>query len=178
MSKRYTDTDPEALERGETMTATPLSELKGKAILSIDTGEKLGQVDDILVDVAGLRVAAVIASLGTLLNKEKRVLPATEVTTWGRDAVLVKDDTSFRSEDELGDREKWISVGNHIKGLSLVSTSGNRLGKVDDLMVDNDGRIVAYRISEGIFGSNKRDISASTTKSIGTDAVIVDGDQI
>jgi len=173
MRDRYTDTELDFREHGETV-ARPLSELKGKAILSTDTGEKLGQVDDILVDTAGMRVAAIVTSVGTLFNKEKRVLAASDVLTWGRDAVLVKDVSAFRSDAELADRDKWVSTSNRLKGLSIVSTSGNRLGRVDDLMVDNDGRIVAYRVSEGTFGGHYRDIDASTTKSIGADAVIVE----
>jgi len=179
MSDRYTDTEAEleTSERRETISR-PLGELKGKAILSIDSGEKLGQVDDILIDVANMRVAAIVTSFGTLLNKEKRILAATDVTTWGRDAVLVKDSSAFSLEADLAERDKWVSTSNRLKGLAIVSTSGNKLGRVDDLLVDNDGRIVAYRVSEGTFGGHSRDVDASTTKSIGADAVIVDVDRI
>lgn len=187
MSKRYTD-DPDARgpesreeivesERRETISS-PLSDLKGKAILSIDSGEKLGTIDDILIDVANMRVAAIVSSFGPILNKEKRILQAGDVATWGRDAVLVKDVGTFRSEAEVTDRDKWVSTSNRLKGLSIVSTSGNKLGKVNDLMVDPDGRIVAYRVSEGTFGSHTRDIDASTTKSIGSDAVIVESENV
>jgi len=177
MSERYTDTDLEPSEVVEPV-AQPLSDLKGKTILSIDAGEKLGQVDDILIDVANMQVAAIVTSLGSLMNKERRILSAADVTTWGRDAVLVKDRSALRVETDVADRDKWASTSNRLKGLSIVTTSGNRLGKVDDLVVDAGGRIVAYRVSEGTFGTRHRDIDAATTKSIGADAVIVEGEGI
>ena len=160
--------------KDQEMGVAPLSALKGKAILTINEGEKLGQVEDILIDRNTMQVAAIVMSQGVLLNKERKYLPAAEVATWGRDAVLVKTRSAFRPETDLPERESWISAGQKLKGLAIVSTSGNRVGQIDDLLVNPEGRIVAYRISEGIFGGRGRELSADTTKSIGADAVIVD----
>jgi uncharacterized protein YrrD len=159
---------------GQAMGTVPVSELKGRAVLSVSGGEKLGQVADVLVDRENLRVAGVVISKGTLLDKERRFLPAEAVSTWGRDAILVKDADVFRSEANLPEREKWVSALDKIKGLAMVSTTGDRIGRVDDLVIDGEGRITAYRVSEGTFGGNAREIEARETKSIGPDAVIVE----
>lgn len=177
MTERYRDAvDTYGEQEAVTAVTTPLSELKGKAVMTINEGEKLGQVEDILIDRDKLQVAAVVISQGVLLNKERKFLPAAEVATWGRDAVLVKTRDVFRSETDLPERESWVSAGHKLKGLPIVSTSGNRVGQIDDLLVDPEGRIVAYRISEGIFGGKGRELNARTTRSIGADAVIVEMD--
>jgi uncharacterized protein YrrD len=76
-----------------------LSELMGKAIVTADTGEKLGTVADVLLDDDGARVAGVVVR-GGWMSKE-RVLPYEGVQTLGRDAVVV------RSGRELMDVKEW-----------------------------------------------------------------------
>jgi uncharacterized protein YrrD len=120
----------------------------------------------------------VVVTKGSLLDKQRRFLPAAEITTWGRDALLVQDASAFRSEANVPERDKWVSAGDKIKGLAMVSTGGNRIGRIDDILVDNEGRITAYRVSEGTFGGRSREIDARETKSIGPDAVIVDRERI
>jgi uncharacterized protein YrrD len=176
MSERYrNDRSVEEYDRQE-MVTKPVSELKGKAILSMREGERIGQVDDVLIDPANLRVAGIVVSSGGILDRERRILPASNIATWGRDALLVEDIDVFRAEADLPERDSWVSATGRLNGLAIVSTSGNRLGQVADLLVDKDGRIVAYSVSEGTFGGKSREIPAGATKSIGRDAIIVEVD--
>jgi uncharacterized protein YrrD len=133
-------------------------------------------VDDILIDPVNLRVAGIVLSKGGLFDKERRILPAGDISTWGRDALLVEDVNVFRSEVDLPERDTWVSATNRLNGLAIVSTSGNRLGQVSDILIDKNGKIVSYVVSEGTFGGRSREIPADATKSVGRDAVIVDAD--
>jgi uncharacterized protein YrrD len=79
-----------------------LSELMGKAIVSADTGEKLGTVGDLLLDGDANRVAGVVVKSGWM-GKE-RVLPYESVQTLGRDAVVVKSGQELMGPREWRDR--------------------------------------------------------------------------
>jgi len=141
--------------------------------MSLAEGQKLGQVDDILIDREHMRVSGVAVSKGGILDRERKIIPAGSITTWGKDALLVQDSSVLQTGAEHPERENWITPVSRLKGMSIVSTSGNRLGQIDDLLVDQEGRIAAYRVSEGRFGRG-REIPSRGTKSIGVDAVIME----
>lgn len=75
------------------------SELIGKAVVSADTGEKLGTVSDILLDDADHHLLGLVVRRG--LMKSENVLPAAAVQTFGRDAVV------SRSSQELLSAKDW-----------------------------------------------------------------------
>lgn len=79
-----------------------LSELMGKAIVTADTGEKLGTVADILLEDDGHRVAGVVVRSGWM-GKE-RVLPYEGVQTLGRDAVVARSSRELMGSREWRDR--------------------------------------------------------------------------
>jgi uncharacterized protein YrrD len=176
MSERYRpNKGVEEYERQE-MVTKPVSELKGKAILSMREGERVGQVEDVLSDPSNLRVSGVVLSKGGLFDKERRILPAADIKTWGKDALLVENMNVFRSEADLPERDTWVSATSRLNGLAIVSSAGDRLGQVSDVLIDKDGKIVSYLVSEGTFGGRSREIPAGATRSIGRDAVIVELD--
>jgi uncharacterized protein YrrD len=168
----------EAEEKNE-METSPVNDLKGKTILSLRDGEKIGQVDDILIDPETLSVGGLVSSSGGLFEQRNRIILAEDIDRWGKDAVLVQDANVFRSFDDFPEKEKWLSATNKLTGLTVVSTSGDKIGQIDDVLIDNDGRMAAYRVSSGFadrsFGRSK-EIPANTTKKLGKDVVIVEYD--
>lgn len=162
-------------ERGKEQST--IGDLKGKTILSLDSGEKLGQVDDVLVDPNALRVSGLLVNRGNVLDRDTQIITMTDIDRWGRDAVLVRDANVFKPETDVHERENWLSASDKLKGLSVVSTDGERLGKIDEVLIDGNGQILAFRISEGMsagrFGE-KREIPAHATQKIGDDVAIVD----
>jgi uncharacterized protein YrrD len=76
------------------------SQLFGKAVVSADTGERLGTVSDILLDEADHHLVGLIVKRGGLMKSE-HVLPAAAVQTYGRDAVV------SRSAQELISARDW-----------------------------------------------------------------------
>lgn len=175
---RRNDVDPSDLdtEIREELGPKPVSDLRGKTIISVNDGSKIGTVDDVLIDPNSLRVAALVVSQGGMFDRDTRLVPANDVNKWGRDAVLVNSREVFRNESDLPDREKWLSASSKLNGLSIVNTEGTRLGRMDDVLIDETGRIVTYRVSEGSLGGKSWEIPAQSTKALGADVVIVEGD--
>jgi uncharacterized protein YrrD len=153
-----------------------VNELKGKTILSVNEGAKIGSVDDVLIDPNSLRIAALTVTSGGVFDRETNYVPASDVNKWGKDAVLVEGREVFRAEADISDRETWISAGNKLNGLTMVDSQGTRLGRIEDVMIDESGKIVSYRISDSMMGGRSRDIPAGTTKAMGEDVVIVESE--
>ena len=68
------------------MSIKRATELIGKTVMSTTSGEKLGTVADVLLDDASRAVIAFIVTHGLLRREE--VLPAGDVQSFGRDAIM------------------------------------------------------------------------------------------
>jgi uncharacterized protein YrrD len=158
------------------MRATKLSDIKGKSILNTHNGQRLGQVDDVLIDPHSMTIAGLVIAKGSMFAREHHIVPASDVETWGRDAVLVRGDNVFFDQAEVPNYENFISLNDRLNGLSVVSTHGDRLGQVSEVLVDHSGQLVAYLVSEGMggFGGDTFEIPAMATRTLGKDVAIVD----
>ena len=72
----------------------------GKPIVAGDTGEKIGQVEDLLLDEVDSNFVGVIVKSGGWRQRES-VLPVSDIQTFGRDAVIA------RSASGLIDGRAW-----------------------------------------------------------------------
>jgi uncharacterized protein YrrD len=129
-----------------------LSEIIGKHIVSADTGEKVGHVDDLLLDERRHHVVGVLVTDGLLA--EQRVLPFADVQTVGADAVVV------RTAATICDATDWIQHGRPahrsraIHGKDVVTAEGARIGALHDLVADQrTGDIVALEVTFGRHGA-------------------------
>ena len=75
------------------------SHIIGKPVVSADSGEKLGTVDDLLVDEKGSQLVGLVVRQGW--RHSEQVLPAASVQTFGRDAVVT------RSSADLVGAKQW-----------------------------------------------------------------------
>jgi uncharacterized protein YrrD len=141
------------------------TELGGRAVVDMDTAEKLGTIDKIVLDPEARRVAGyvIVSRGGSLLGnpRHKTALPASSVHAIGPDAVTVRhldsDGTDGASLDHLPRASDVI-------GRKVLSQEGRLLGIVDDVLISGaDGRIVGYQLAgptamsrfEGLFGDRK-----------------------
>jgi len=160
------------------MSITSLTqELKDKTIVSITNGAIVGQVMDVLIDPDALQVAALVTSKGGLLKRgETEAIPADQVQVWGYDVILVSGPNVVVKEDQLPGLEKWLSASDRIKGYTVVSIDGTRIGELNDVTIDAQGQVVAYDLAqvfvEGPVAESKR-IAAELTHSLGPDVLIV-----
>jgi uncharacterized protein YrrD len=157
----------------------PSRELIGKPIISMTNGVSIGKVVDILIDPGTTQVAALVTSRGGLLARGVGIeaIPAQEVQVWGQDAVLVNRPDVITGEDQLPDRQHWLSVVDQIKGRDVVSIDGTRIGQLNDIVLNTQGQLVAYDLAHvlvtGPVAQSKR-IPAEATRSFGRDVLIVD----
>lgn len=151
-------------------------QVNGKPVVSLHTGEKIGSVSDVLIDPETLRVAALVISKGGLFNRETMKIPATEVQLWGKDVILVRQ-LSSQGEEGIQVQDHWVQLSDQIRGRYVVSKDGRRVGKIEDVTIDQGGRLIGYNLSQVFIDgplSRKKHIPAEATYSLGKDILIVE----
>lgn len=152
-------------------------QLSRRPVVDISTGSRIGEVADLLVDPETLQVGALNVSSGGLFNRETRTIPASQVTVWGKDYVLVDPTRGSARESS----EDLLNLNNQLRGRYIVSASGTRIGQVDDVEIDRNGHLHSYRLSQVFIEGplkESRLIPASATQSLGKDVLIVDENKI
>jgi uncharacterized protein YrrD len=159
----------------------PARQLNGKAIIDIQTGEKIGQVDDLLFDPNTLGIGALLFSEGGLFNRQSQSLPAINVQVWGKDVLLVNRSGTGGALDQMPGKDEFVKLSDQLRGRYVVSTAGERVGQIDDVLIDDRGRLVGYDLSQvfiqGRLAELKR-IPVEATSSLGKDVLIVNLDQL
>jgi uncharacterized protein YrrD len=149
-----------------------LTEITGKAVLSVATGARLGRVAAVLLDPSTLAIAA----LQVAAEGQQAVIPFTQVQSIGPDAVMVPG-------DEVA---QWIATASEAAGLitldalkhyKVVDDTGTLLGSPRDLYLDAaDGRLQSLEVHKGGVlgvGGEHTTVRAGEIASVGVDVVVV-----
>ena len=170
------DVVPEAGSRpeqtGEGGIPITSSDIKGKAVISITSGARLGRVDDVLFDPASLDVAAFRVSA----EGQQAVIPFHQVQSVGRDAVMVPGD----------DVAQWITTSSAGAGLlsfddlkhrKVVDDAGTFLGTPRAISVaPQDGRLQQLQVHTGGvlgMGGETTIVAGRDLVSVGADVIVV-----
>ena len=157
------------------------AELRDKPVISITNGKIIAKVKDLLIDPAAVAISAVLFEEGGLLSRKTRIIPATAVQVWGEDVVLITGPDVLISKEQLPCHEQCLSVASQIKGRSVVSQDGTRIGEINDLVIDDEGRVVGYDLSkvfvEGTVAQTKR-INIDATHALGPDVLVIDRNKL
>jgi len=155
--------------------------IKGFKIISISNGQIIGQVEDIMIDMKELQVSAIVTFAGNLLDSNIKGIPQKYIEVWGEDVILTADADVIFEQNKLKDHKNWASVFNNIKGKDVLNTNGKRIAELNDVVIDADGQIIGYDLSnvsiEGPVKDSKR-IHVNTTLVMGADALIVDTEKL
>ena len=164
----------------------PAQDLEGKALVNINTGEKLGSIADLLFDPQSLRIAAVLVAAGggslssLFTGGATTAIPASAVRVWGKDAVLVEAPNTIPVE-KIDGYNNLVKLSDQIRDRYVVSTDGRRVGQVEDVLVDNQGRLAGYSLSQVFIEgplADSRQIPVEATSALGQDVLLVDMNRI
>ncbi len=147
-------------------------DLKGKKVVSIRDGAKLGQVDDVLVDTDELRVAALhIKGQG-----EEALIPFDKVVSASSDVVTVPSSAAAQRPRAQDDAEHLASLTDVTK-LKVIDEEGTFLGVVQSVEVDpQSGQIVELQTQKATamgLGREAHTIAASEVTSIGEEMLVI-----
>jgi uncharacterized protein YrrD len=152
-------------------------DLRGKKIVSVTNGEIIGEVVDVLVDPEQRYVAALVTSKGNLFRRETQMLARDDITVIGKHVILSTRPDVVRNSEDFSTSEKWVAVSDHLRGNDVVTNDGTRVGRLQDIIIDAQGQIVGYALSNvSVSGpiADTKQIPATSVMSFGKDVVIVD----
>ena len=110
----------------------------------------------------------------TTATQPTMFLPRASIHSIGEDAVTVDSEAGLRDAASFARAKEVLDSEIHLKGASVLTDSGDAIGKVDRILIDDQGRIVGYDVSRGLLAfMNRKRIPPEGVISIGQDAVIV-----
>lgn len=123
-------------------------ELDGRAVIDLDTAEKLGFVDEIYLDPSGSRLAALKATEGASLvgGGRRTIIPAASIASIGPEAIMLRPTGKVDLSPPRIDSLPRLS---NIMGRKVVTESGKLLGAIGDVLIeDAGGRIAGFELKD------------------------------
>jgi uncharacterized protein YrrD len=148
------------------------NELMSMPVVATTAGRELGRVKDVLFDpsahaLLGLMVTAPGVDSTMFLERER-------IKGIGQDAVTVDGESALEPFAQAGRAREVVDSGIHLRGANVLTEGGDSVGKLDKVLVNEDGSVASYQVSKGILGfSSRKEIPPSEVLKIGEDAVIV-----
>jgi len=157
-------------------TTRKWSDLRGLAVVALDSGEKLGTVEDFYFEPEENAVRGFRVKTGLFGAK---ALPSNAISSIGRDAVVTSNRDMLINEDH-DDRLPTLPLGSDLMAYKVMSETGNIVGSVGNLFIattpPNALRVSAYELSgnlgERITG-HYQTFSANEVTRYGQDVIVI-----
>lgn len=147
-------------------------ELVKKSIVRVDTGNIIGSVADLLVDHAAGRIVGLLTNTGGLF-REATVVEWAQVLVWAGDVILVKAGCEVLRANAIPHFHSILEKKIHLTGTAAIGRSGNKLGTIGELLLDETGLIVGYVITRGVLKGERQYVLSAGVAGIGSDAVVI-----
>jgi uncharacterized protein YrrD len=155
------------------MAVREVKDLEGMRVLATREGRELGTVKEVLFDpeeraVLGLMVAS------SAYKGSQMFLDRSHIHGFGGDAVTVDSEADLEGISSTSHAREVVEGGIHLQGVRVLTEGGDALGKVDKVLLDNDGQIAGYHATSGLLGlGGKHDIAPADVISLGPDAIVI-----
>lgn len=153
--------------------------VNGISVVSIGTGERIGSISELLLDLDAKRVAAFVLggssgmTGGVLSSSETpppQYVPADQVHAIGPDAMTVQDGSVVQ---ETGPVDDIIPLSELTKR-KVVTEGGTYVGQIASVEIDeNSMKLTHLEVSPGFFKSNQM-VDTGQIITVGPEMLIVD----
>ena len=148
--------------------------LKGKAVVSIEDGQRVGRVDEVLFGTQPPHVAA----LRVADDKQRAVIPFDRLHSIGTDAITVPSAAAAAWGRAAAAAQELPNLRDLGK-LKVVDEAGTFLGTPREVEIDpQDGRIARLQVHRGGvlgLGGDTYLVIGADIRSIGDDVMVVHG---
>ncbi len=147
------------------------NDLIGKPIVQQDTGERIASVYNVVIDRNTQRAVALLIQTGGWL-RDARVVPWNRITSLG-DVILARGDGPVIVKANEAGLADVVAKDIQITGTRIVTASGEELGTVGDVFIDDDGRVLGYEVKHGLLSlAGRQFLPVAQAQTVGHDAVI------
>ena len=117
-----------------------LADLKRKPVVSMGDGTKIGDVDDLIIDIASWTIHDLYVATKT----NRGVLPLANLKNIGPDAVTVESSTAA----EWNAKAEGLCFA-ALKERTVIDGTGTVLGNITDLHYESHGAISSFEVHQG-----------------------------
>jgi sporulation protein YlmC with PRC-barrel domain len=121
-------------------------DLSDKPIYSVTEGRQLGRVKDFYLDNNLEKITALFLGSEGLFSRKSLFIQREQVTLLGLDVVLTVDSDVVIDEKQILDLNAWVKRENLV-GRQVDTTGGTRVGVIGDVIVDNEGQVVGFKLA-------------------------------
>lgn len=150
-------------------------ELIGMPIYSLERGEEIGEVENLIFDPDQRKVIGFVLEEGGLF-RSPQIIPFESIESIGPDAIILKRGAPVELPPEWID-SKQLKESFNLTGRKVVTEQGHEVGTVYDLDIDEaTGRVTGIEVKRGLFqdtAEGKKHIDYDYIQQIGKDAIIV-----
>ncbi len=119
-------------------------------VFAIEQGIRLGRPQDMLIDPEKHRVAVVLL-VHKGLPQVATVIRAEEVGSFAEDTLPVPGLSSVHLAYQLPGSVELLERGLHFRGRDVITDAGHNFGRIIDVLLDDDGRVIHYRVAKGLL---------------------------
>jgi len=150
-------------------------ELIGKSIVNQSTGERIASVHDLVFDTNAHAVAALLVDSGGWF-RDARVVCWDTVTSIS-DVVMVQGEHPVITASSAPHLDEMLKRDIRLSGIPIVTETGERIGLVGDLYINDAGEVVGYEVNQG-FMSGRKFLFTDQVQTVGRDALIADAGEL
>lgn len=122
-------------------------EITNRMVISINEGKKLGQIEDVYLDLDFRHVVGIyLGSEGIIRRKDKAILRS-EVQVLGVDAWLVTNADVIVPLSTIPDSATFTLV-NNIRGREIQTDGGTKLGVIEDVILNLDLDVLGFQLGK------------------------------
>jgi len=149
------------------------ADIRGRAVISIPTGGRLGRVDEVLFDHDSLRLAA----FRVTAEGQHALIPFSQVESLGSGAVMVPGEDVAQWITTAAIAAEGLVSFDALKHYKVVDAAGTFLGTPKAVELEPaDGRLQALEIHKGGvlgLGGETTTVSGGDIASVGADVIVV-----
>lgn len=153
------------------MTTWEFKDLLDMTVVSTAAAKEIGKVHEVLFDPGANALFGLVV---TPPEKDGAALlvPLRAIRAIGKDAVTIESLTMAEPFEANARAQEISAAGGNRDGMTVMTESGESVGKIDKVTLNDDGTVASYHSSSGLFGS-KHDIEPSEVKSGSNDMIII-----
>jgi len=162
-----------------TQSTVKWTEIRGRAVVTLENGKKVGTCDDFYFDPQTHEVYALRVKTGIFSHQ---ILSAARVNSVGQDAITIANEAALQSQSE----DKKIATlpqGESMLAYKVLSASGTLIGTVGNILLYTNSpsmlQVAAFELSGGLrelVGRHYPSFAASQVISYGNDVLVIPDD--
>jgi uncharacterized protein YrrD len=153
------------------MTTYEFDDLKNLPVISNAAAREIGRVKEVLFNPAANALYGLVV---TPAEKDgpPLLIPLRGIRSIGKDAITIESLNVAERFEENVEAQEISAADGYRSGMEVMTQSGESVGKVDKVTINEDGTVASYHSTTGFFGT-KHDIEPSEVVCGSTEKLII-----